>query len=87
MAEVARKDARSVTSGNLKYLNDLTKLDCAVESGLIVKRALPVVEVPDKERWRVGLLDILLRQRSELEEEARDSSKKVNAMLASLCYS
>ena len=86
MVEVASRDARSVTAGNLRLLNDLTKLDCAVESSWIVKRALPVVEVPDKERWRVGLLDILLRQRSELEKEALDSSR-TNAMLASLCYS
>ena len=86
MVEVASRDARSVTAGNLRFLNDLTKLDCAVESSWIVKRALPVVEVPDEERWRVGLLDILLRQRSELEQEAQDASR-VNAMLASLCYS
>ena len=86
MAEVASKDARSVTAGNLCFLSNLTKLDCAVESSWIVKRALPVVEVPDKESWRVGLLDILLRQQSELEKEGQDASR-VNAMLASLCYS
>ena len=51
-----------------------------------MKRALPVEHVPEKESWRIGLLDILLRQRAELEQEAQDASR-VNAMLASLCYS
>ena len=86
MAEVASKDARTVTAGNMKHLNTLTKLDCAAESKLVVKRALPVKEVPECESWRTGLLDILLRQRSELEKGGNDS-RRVNAMLASLCYS
>ena len=86
LANMAAKDARSVTAGNLRFLSGLTKLDCAEESSLIVKRALPVEHVPEKESWRIGLLDILLRQRAELEQEAQDASR-VNAMLASLCYS
>ena len=85
-AEMVAKDARSVTAGNLRYLNDLTKLDCAVESSWIVKKVLPVECVPVKESWRTGLLDILLRQRAELEQEAQDTCR-VNAMIASLCYS
>ena len=86
MAEVASRDARTVTAGNMKLLNSLTKLDCAAESKLAVKRALPVKEVPECESWRTGLLDILMRQRSELEKGGNDS-RRVNAMLASLCYS
>ena len=86
MAEVSSRDARTVTAANIRYLNCITKLNCVTESSLLVKRALPVTEVPEKESWRVGLLDILLRQRSELEKDGKDS-KRVNAMLASLCYS
>ena len=86
VAVLAKMASRSVTAGNLRFLCGLTKLDCAVESSLIVKRALPVEHVPEKESWRIGLLDILLRQRAELEQEAQDASR-VNAMLASLCYS
>ena len=86
MAEVSSRDARTVTAANIRHLNCLTKLDCATESSLLVKRALPVTEVPEGESWRIGLLDILLRQRSELEKDGKDS-KRVNAMLASLCYS
>ena len=86
LAGMATKDARSVTAGNLRYLSGVTKLDCAVESSWIVKKALPVECVPEKESWRIGLLDILLRQRAELEQDAQDTSR-VNAMIASLCYS
>ena len=86
MAEVASRDARTVTAGNIRHLNTLTKLNCATECKVVVKRALPVKEVPERETWRTGLLDILLRQRSELEKEGSDS-RRVNAMLASLCYS
>ena len=86
MAEISSRDARTVTAANIRNINCLTKLNCVTESSLLVKRALPVTEVPEKESWRIGLLDILLRQRSELEKDGSDS-KRVNAMLASLCYS
>ena len=77
--------ARTVTAANLAHLSRLTGLDCAVESGRVVKLALPVGEVPENEAWRVGLLGALLRERAELEKEAKDT-KRVNSMLASLCY-
>ena len=78
-------DARSAVAGNLSYLASLTHMDCSVESRATVKMALPVKEVPEKEEWRTGLLDILMRERAELEKEAKDT-KRVNAMIASLCY-
>jgi hypothetical protein len=85
MAAVVARDARTVTAANLAHLSRLTGLDCAVESGRAVKQALPVEEVPEKEAWRIGLLGTLLRERAELEKEAKDT-KRVNSMLASLCY-
>ena len=85
MAEVVARDARTITAANLSHLSDLTQLDCSVVCGIEVKAALKVVEVPAKEAWRTGLLDILMRERSTLEMEARDT-RTVNAMLASLCY-
>ena len=66
-------------------LIDLTQLDCSVVCGSEVRAALKVVEVPEKEAWRTGGLDILIRERSTFEKEARDT-RTVNAMLASLCY-
>ena len=85
MAEVVARDLRSVTASNLRHLSSLTQLDCSKVCGTEVKDALKVVEVPEKEKWRTGLLDVLLRERAELERGAKDT-KRVNSMLASLCY-
>ena len=41
-------------------------------------------EVPESERWRLGLLDSLLALRSQQEKEGADT-KRVVAMLSSLC--
>ena len=85
MAEVVARDSRTVTAANLSHLSKLTKLDCSVECGLEVKAALKVAEVPEREVWRTGLLDILLQERADLEKEAK-CTFQVNSMLASLCY-
>ena len=77
--------SRTITAGNLAHVLRLSKLDCATEHGRAVKKALPVAAVPEKESWRPGLLDALLRERGVREKGARDA-KGVNAMIASLCY-
>ena len=84
MAEIAARDQRTVTAGNLAHVSTLTRMDCAKEGWLDLKAALPVQEVPDKEKWRLGLLDSLLRERSELEKQGTDS-RRVVAMISSLC--
>ena len=65
-------------------VSTLTGLDCKMTGGQEVKHALPVQEVPEKEGWRLGLLDALLRERAVLEREGKES-KRVVAMLGSLC--
>ena len=84
MAEVAAGDARTVLAGNLALVSDLSKQDLGVTSARMVRDALPVAEVPENELWRLGLLDILLRNRADLEKEGSDS-KSVRAMISSLC--
>ena len=84
MAEVAAGDARTVLAGNLALVSDLSKQDLGVASARMVRDALPVAEVPENELWRLGLLDILLRNRADLEKEGSDS-KSVCAMISSLC--
>ena len=49
-----------------------------------VKSMLPVEVVPENERWRLGLLDALLLERSSIEKEAGDT-KRVIALISSLC--
>ena len=41
-------------------------------------------EVPDGELWRLGLLDRLLALRTERQEDS-DNTKRLVAMIASLC--
>ena len=84
MAEIAARDARTVLAGNLTFVSNLSKLDMEVASARMVREALPVTEVPESESWRLGLLDILLRNRADLEREGSDT-KTVCAMISSLC--
>jgi hypothetical protein len=56
-----------------------------VEAGTsAVKAALPVQGVPEKESWRQGLLDHLLRKRDDLERKGEDIKRTV-ALISSLC--
>ena len=84
LAELAAGDRRTVTAGNLAYVSAVTGLDCATAGWLDLKAALPVKEVPDGEKWRLGLLDSLICRRAALEKEEKDT-KTVVAMLSSLC--
>ena len=84
MSEIVAKDARTSTAGNLAYLSSLTGLDCTEAVKQQVKDLLPIESVPDKERWRLGLLDLLLYERGVLEKEGGDT-KRVISMISSLC--
>ena len=59
-------------------------IDCTTADKLSIKAALPIVGVPESERWRLGLLDSLLSERDALEKEGQDV-KRVVSLLSSLC--
>ena len=84
MAVLATRDARCVLASNLAFVSKLSGLDCTVESAANVRQMLPIKTVPESESWRVGLLDTLLRSRSELEKQQCDI-KRVTALISSLC--
>ena len=84
LAEFLSKDARSTTAENLAYVSAITGLSCSSAGKSEIKAALPVKEVPESERWRLGLLDSLLSERAALEKEGQDV-KRVVSMLGSLC--
>ena len=84
LAELFSKDARSTTAENLSYVSAITGLNCISADKLEVRSALPITEVPDKEKWRLGLLDSLLCERSSLESQGQDV-KRVVSMIGSLC--
>ena len=84
MADMSSGDARTITASNLRMMNNVTGLGCTVADRISVKNALPIKQVPEGEKWRLGLLDHLLELRSQLEKEGSDV-KRVVAMLSSLC--
>ena len=84
MAQLVAGDRRTITAGNLAHVSALAGLDCATAGRLEVKAALPVTEVPEKESWRLGLLDCLMVERSRLEREDKNT-RSVIAMISSLC--
>ena len=84
MAKVVSKDARSTIAGNLAFLRFIAGLDVEEASRLEGRNKLPVEGVPEQEGWRLGLLDRLLMERSELLQQGADA-KRVIAMISSLC--
>ena len=84
MAEIALGDARTITASNTRMLTELTGVDCSMADKFSMKSLLQVKEVPDSERWRLGLLDFLLQLRLQQEKEGVDT-RRVVAMLSSLC--
>ena len=60
MVNLVLKDARSVTCNNVKYLNQLTKVDILRTAHWKVKNLLPIKLVPQEEMFRIGLLNVLL---------------------------
>ena len=83
MARISACDRRTVTASNLAHLSALTGLDPESTGSLEFQESLPVLEVPDKEVWRVGLLDALLKK-SDSEREGLDI-KRLVSLISSLC--
>ena len=85
LARMVSADPRSTTCRNLSYLREITGL-ANVEwySSWRVRDSLPVMKVPEKERWRLGLLNSLLDMQSEKHLMVQDS-KHICAMIDSLC--
>ena len=86
MANICSRDARTITSSNLRFLANVTGLDLTLADKITVKNALPIKHVPESELWRLGLMDHLIQLRSELDSEESEF-KRVVAMLSSLCTS
>ena len=84
MSVLAAGYAQTVTAQNLAHLQSVTLLDPALDSTRLIKQALPVKLVPEKEEWRLGLLDKLLELRGE-KRAAGEDIKSVTEMISSLC--
>ena len=85
LARMVSADPRSSTCTNLRYLQNMTGL-AAPEfySSARIKMELPTKKVPEAEKWRLGLLDNLLKLKKESFMKVEDS-KAICAMIDSLC--
>ena len=85
LARIVSVDPKSTTCRNLRYPREVTTMDNAeYYSSWRVRDSLPVQKVPEKEMWRVGLLNHLLSLRSEKYKLVQDM-KSICAMIDSLC--
>ena len=84
MASLAAEWAQTVTARNLAHLRNLTNLNPLWDSLKQLKQALPIKQVPEVERWRLGLLDKLMEMRTD-KQRAGSDIKNVTAMISSLC--
>ena len=85
LARIVSDDPRSTTCSNLRYIERLADLpQPELYSSHRVRAALPVKEVPELEKWRLGLMTNLFKLKNERYLRVEDS-KSICAMLDSLC--
>ena len=84
LVNIVARDPSSNTADNVRYIEELAGISPWSQTSVKVKAALPVKEVPDKEKWRLGLLQSLLELRKEKNLHIEDT-ERVTAMLGSLC--
>ena len=84
LVNLVARDPSSTTADNINYIRELTQLSPWHFSPGRIKAALPRLEVPEKEQWRIGLLHSLLILRDEKHLEILDN-KRTTSMIDSLC--
>ena len=85
LTRIVSADPRSPTCANLKYLQKMTGLSQPqFYSSIRIKVALPVKEVPEAEKWRLGLLDSLWKMKQQKYLRVEDTTA-ICALLDSLC--
>ena len=85
LARIVCNDPRSTTCKNLRLLSNMTGLSQPhMFSVHRIKACLPVKSVPEKEKWRLGLLSSLFKMRSEKYLRVEDT-QSISSMIDSLC--
>ena len=84
LARLVKNDPRSTTCRNLRYIRKMTGLQQAESfSSWRIKGALGMLEVPENEKWRLGLLTTLITMRQNKYTNVQDR-KQLTAMIDSL---
>ena len=85
LARIVETDPRSTTCLNLRYMSQITGLNKPeYYSSAKIREALPPKMVPDSEKWRIGLINNLIKLKHERYHQVKDF-KQICAMVDSLC--
>ena len=84
LANIVSRDPRSNTNKNIKHVEAITGLSPWDFSTSRIKDKLPVLEVPEKELWRLGMMTTLLRLREE-KNLLNENTSSICSMVNSLC--
>ena len=85
LAKIVQHDPRSSTCLNLKYLSQLSGLSNPEQwNSVKIREHLPVLSVPDSEKWRLGLITNLFKLKREKYHSAEDF-QNISRMIDSLC--
>jgi hypothetical protein len=84
LANIVARNPQSNTFKNIKYIEHLTDKSPWDYSGLVIRKKLPVQQIPDGDKWRIGLITKMLDMRGQRHLCVEDSTK-ISAWLDSLC--
>ena len=84
LMNIVSREPQSVTSKNISYVEQLTLRNPCQYSAAIIKRRLPSKQVPDDQKWRLGLITKLMEMRNQEYLLAEDSTR-LSAWIDSLC--
>ena len=65
LANIVGRDPRSTTYKNLQHVKNLSSLDPWDFSSQRIKIQLPVKQVPENQKWRLGLMANLMEIRED----------------------
>ena len=84
VANIVARDKASVTGRNLEMLREETGLNPWSATPAQIRESLPKAEVPQQDRYRLGLLEKYLSTRKLLESDMGDT-KDISGLIDSLC--
>ena len=85
LARLQEKDMKTVLGKNLAKISDLCNTDIQDLTSSIVKRNIKYREVPDSEKWRVGLAQELISMRESVADLDGFTSDEKEELLTYVC--
>ena len=88
LANIGINDQRSVLCRNIRFLNEVSKINVMIEPKWKLREAMPFQSKEEPEPWRMSLLTTFLSARiNKTYSDLNLTYKQLNAMIDSLCSS